>query len=143
MSAAQTGLAAGREWRESQKKKHNSCSVQAGAREPGTVTLICLPRKGPLSEPEHWERVGANPVVRLEWLQRICQKLLGSLFKGQRLSKPGNGGGRPYAVRHPRGGDGSSWNTPLLCSYSSRSCSLLPVLAEEGLTACCAMVTDD
>lgn len=36
----------------------------------------------------------------------------------------------------------ASPGTLLLCSCSSRSCSPLPVLTE-GLTACCAMVTDD
>ena len=56
-SAAQTGLAAGRERRERQKKR-GIIPVQAnfaGAGEPGTATLICLPWKGPLSETEHRE----------------------------------------------------------------------------------------
>lgn len=50
MSAAQTGLAAGREWRERQKKKKGLIPVQAsfaGAGEPNTVTLIWLSWKGP------------------------------------------------------------------------------------------------
>lgn len=74
--------------------------------------------------------------------QRICLNLLGSLFKGQRLSKPGNGGGRIYTALYPRRGVGWSWKHTLLCSCSSPSCSPLPVLTE-ALTACCAVVTDD
>lgn len=58
MSAAQTGLAAGKERREPKKTPtHNSCSGKiCRSWEPGTATL-CLPWKGLLSETEHQERV--------------------------------------------------------------------------------------
>lgn len=47
MSAAQTGLAAGTEQRERQKKRIIPVQASfAGAAEPGTVTLISLPWKG-------------------------------------------------------------------------------------------------
>lgn len=58
-SAGQAGLAAGREQRERPKKK-GIIPLQAsfaGAGQPGAVTLICLPWKGPLGETEHRERV--------------------------------------------------------------------------------------